>query len=78
MIIIVQVHRKAAYKIVQNEGETKPVCVEKDNLQDFVGKPLYTSERMYDITPPGVVMGLAWTAMGEKVFHNLKFSIPLF
>ncbi|KFO28811.1 Lon protease like protein, mitochondrial [Fukomys damarensis] len=31
---------------------------------DFVGKPVFTVERMYDTTPPGVVMGLAWTALG--------------
>lgn len=39
--------------------------VTPENLQDFVGKPVFTVERMYDVTPPGVVMGLAWTAMGE-------------
>ncbi|KAK2092880.1 Lon protease mitochondrial [Saguinus oedipus] len=25
---------------------------------------MFTVERMYDVMPPGVVMGLAWTAMG--------------
>lgn len=39
--------------------------VTPENLQDFVGKPVFTVERMYEVTPPGVVMGLAWTAMGE-------------
>lgn len=56
--------RKAAYKIVSGEAET--VQVTPENLQDFVGKPVFTVERMYDITPAGVVMGLAWTAMGER------------
>lgn len=40
--------------------------VTPENLQDFVGKPVFTVERMYDVTPAGVVMGLAWTAMGES------------
>uniref|UniRef100_A0A8C5LBC8 Lon protease homolog, mitochondrial n=1 Tax=Jaculus jaculus TaxID=51337 RepID=A0A8C5LBC8_JACJA len=57
-----KVLRKAAYKIVSGEAET--VQVTPENLQDFVGKPVFTVERMYDMTPPGVVMGLAWTAMG--------------
>uniref|UniRef100_H3B5F1 Lon protease homolog n=1 Tax=Latimeria chalumnae TaxID=7897 RepID=H3B5F1_LATCH len=57
-----KVFRKSAYKIVNGEAET--VHVTPDNLQDFVGKPVFTVDRMYDITPPGVVMGLAWTAMG--------------
>ncbi|EHB15116.1 Lon protease-like protein, mitochondrial [Heterocephalus glaber] len=57
-----KVLRKAAYKIVSGEAET--VEVTPENLQDFVGKPVFTVERMYDATPPGVVMGLAWTALG--------------
>lgn len=56
--------RKSAYKIVS--GEADFVEVTPENLQDFVGKPVFTVERMYDVTPPGVVMGLAWTAMGER------------
>uniref|UniRef100_A0A8C2V594 Lon protease homolog, mitochondrial n=3 Tax=Chinchilla lanigera TaxID=34839 RepID=A0A8C2V594_CHILA len=57
-----KVLRKVAYKIVSGEAES--VEVTPENLQDFVGKPVFTVERMYDATPPGVVMGLAWTAMG--------------
>ncbi|ELW62858.1 Lon protease like protein, mitochondrial [Tupaia chinensis] len=57
-----KVLRKSAYKIVSGEAEAVEVTAE--NLQDFVGKPVFTVERMYDVTPPGVVMGLAWTAMG--------------
>lgn len=57
-----KVLRKSAYKIVSGEAEL--VEVTPENLQDFVGKPVFTVERMYDVTPPGVVMGLAWTAMG--------------
>ncbi|XP_062816276.1 lon protease homolog, mitochondrial [Anolis carolinensis] len=57
-----KVLRKSAYKIVS--GEAEKVEVTPENLQDFVGKPIFTVDRMYDQTPPGVVMGLAWTAMG--------------
>lgn len=57
-----KVLRKSAYKIVS--GEADSVEVTPENLQDFVGKPVFTVDRMYDVTPPGVVMGLAWTAMG--------------
>lgn len=45
------------------EEEAK-LCVTPSNLADFVGKPIFVSDRMYKTTPPGVVMGLAWTAMG--------------
>ncbi|XP_071342841.1 lon protease homolog, mitochondrial isoform X2 [Trachinotus anak] len=57
-----KVFRKVAFRIVS--GEETSVNVTPDNLQDYVGKPVFTVDRMYDVTPPGVVMGLAWTAMG--------------
>ncbi|KAK2092941.1 Lon protease mitochondrial [Saguinus oedipus] len=57
-----KVLQKSAYKIVSGEAES--VSVTPWNLQDFVGKPMFTVERMYDVMPPRVVMGLAWTAMG--------------
>ncbi|XP_059847498.1 lon protease homolog, mitochondrial isoform X1 [Hypanus sabinus] len=57
-----KVFRKAAYKIVHKE--TDRVVATPENLHDFVGKPIFTVDRMYDVTPSGVVMGLAWTAMG--------------
>ena len=45
------------------------IQVEKDNLPDFVGKPVFTTDRMYELTPPGVIMGLAWTSMGGSVLY---------
>ena len=63
MPICVQVFRKTALKIVNADEEN--IMVTNDNLQDFVGKPTFTSDRLYTSTPPGVVMGLAWTSMGE-------------
>lgn len=59
---IEKVVRKVAYKVVKDE--TSFVQVTPNNLAEFVGKPVFTHDRMYPNTPPGVVMGLAWTAMG--------------
>ncbi|KAI4458075.1 lon protease [Holotrichia oblita] len=59
---IEKVIRKVAYKVVKDE--THFVHVTPENLQQFVGKPIFTQDRMYPKTPIGVVMGLAWTAMG--------------
>lgn len=44
--------------------ESDTLTVTSDNITDFVGKPIFTHDRIYEETPPGVVMGLAWTAMG--------------
>nr|CDS24815.1 lon protease mitochondrial [Echinococcus granulosus] len=64
---IEKVLRKAAYKIVNGDAET-PLKVDDDNLSSFVGQPIWITDRLYPpVTPPGVVMGLAWTAMGGSV-----------
>ncbi|XP_025077130.1 lon protease homolog, mitochondrial-like isoform X1 [Pomacea canaliculata] len=59
---IEKIYRKAALKIV-SESITD-IRVDTLNLQEFVGKPLFSHDRMYDFTPPGVIAGLAWTSMG--------------
>lgn len=58
------------------------VTIDSENLKDYVGPPVYTTDRLYETTPPGVVMGLAWTSMGgcslyvesvlEQPLHNCK------
>ena len=45
------------------------VVIDKDNLKDYVGPPVFTSDRLYDVTPPGVTMGLAWTQMGGTAMY---------
>ncbi|KAL1435426.1 hypothetical protein MTO96_000103 [Rhipicephalus appendiculatus] len=70
---IEKILRKAAFKIVSKECEV--VEVQPENLNDFVGKPLFTHDRMYEETPPGVVMGLAWTAMGGSTLY-IETAVP--
>ncbi|KAK2630421.1 hypothetical protein QTJ16_001241 [Diplocarpon rosae] len=45
------------------------VTIDKGNLKDYVGPPVFTSDRLYDVTPPGVAMGLAWTQMGGAALY---------
>ncbi len=35
----------------------------------FVGQPPFSTDRLYDATPPGVVMGLAWTSLGGVTLY---------
>ncbi|XP_034195824.2 lon protease homolog, mitochondrial [Osmia lignaria lignaria] len=73
---IEKVHRKVAFKVVKKESEK--INVTAENLHEFVGKPVFTHDRMYDSTPPGVVMGLAWTAMGgSTLFIETTIRKPL-
>lgn len=58
-------------KIQENEATTttEKVLVDASSLADFVGKPVFHAERIFDQTPVGVVMGLAWTAMGGSTLY---------
>ncbi|KAH8373400.1 hypothetical protein KR009_005485 [Drosophila setifemur] len=64
---IEKVIRKVAFRLVKKEGEYFPVNA--DNLTTFLGKQIFSSDRMYATTPVGVVMGLAWTAMGGSSLY---------
>ncbi len=49
--------------------DTVHVVIGRDNLKDYVGPPVFTSDRLYDVTPSGVTMGLAWTQMGGAAMY---------
>ncbi|KHG16340.1 Lon protease, mitochondrial -like protein [Gossypium arboreum] len=71
---IEKIYRKdaAGSQELQETEATKAVekvVVDTSNLADFVGKPVFHAERIYDRTPVGVVMGLAWTAMGGSTLY---------
>ncbi|KAH7030939.1 Lon protease C-terminal proteolytic domain-containing protein [Microdochium trichocladiopsis] len=58
-------HPRVALKV----PEDLEVVINKDNLKDYVGPPVFTSDRLYDVTPPGVAMGLAWTQLGGSAMY---------
>ncbi|KAL3231483.1 Uncharacterized protein RNJ44_00518 [Nakaseomyces bracarensis] len=81
----------SAKKGVKPEGEEEDdtsiivpeeinIDITPEDLKNYVGPPIYTSDRLYETTPPGVIMGLAWTNMGgcslyvesvlEQPLHN--------
>uniref|UniRef100_A0A1Q3FWQ0 Lon protease homolog, mitochondrial n=1 Tax=Culex tarsalis TaxID=7177 RepID=A0A1Q3FWQ0_CULTA len=64
---IEKIVRKVTFKIVRKEIEFSEITGQ--NLNELLGKPIFTHDRMYESTPPGVVMGLAWTAMGGSALY---------
>jgi len=52
--------RKGAVKLL--EGTGPPIAVAPEQLKDYLGSPVFRDERK--LSGPGVVTGLAWTAMG--------------
>ena len=77
--------RKIALKIVKAEAPAesaksgkgkKPADVEipsfriaKDTFQEYLGKPVFISDRFYESTPVGVSTGLAWTSLGGATLY---------
>jgi ATP-dependent Lon protease len=59
--LIKKVARKSAMKIVKEEA--KRIVISKNDVEAYLGKPIFTADEMFD-NIPGVVTGLAWTSMG--------------
>lgn len=45
------------------------VSIGADSLGDYIGPPVFTSDRLYDVSPPGVSTGLAWTQLGGAAMY---------
>ena len=49
--------------------DTVHIEIAKGDLKDYIGPPVFTADRLYDTTPAGVCMGLAWTSMGGAALY---------
>ena len=58
------------------EGGKDAIKVVKDNVEEFLGKPVFTDESLYDESIPGVVLGLAWTALGGATLYIEATDVP--
>jgi len=69
--LLEKISRKVALSLVRKQEEDRGcTAITVDDLAKYIGQPLHLSERMYAAgTPPGVVMGLAWTAMGGATLY---------
>lgn len=47
----------------------KTYLVTLENLKNYLGKPIFTTDRFYEQTPVGVCMGLAWTTHGGATLY---------
>jgi ATP-dependent Lon protease len=56
-------------RVKLNVPDSVHVSIDKESLKDYVGPPVFRADRLYDITPPGVAMGLAWTSMGGAALY---------
>jgi len=67
-------------KTKKRKKETPPPSlphkITSKNLSRYLGKPMFTSERFYAVTPIGVCTGLAWTAWGGATLYVETIKIP--
>jgi len=56
-------------KALKRPLTSSPIKVTTDNLRDYVGKPIFTSDKLYEHTPVGVVMGLAFNQLGGATLY---------
>lgn len=82
---IKKILRKLALEIVQeqtasprNKPSTPPKKhkIDAKNIEKYLGKPIFTSDRFYRQNPVGVCTGLAWTALGGVTLYIESIKIP--
>lgn len=69
---IKKILRKVALKIASKTKKGKrgaKTIVSEKTLSSYLGKPIFTSDRYYEINPVGVATGLAWTSMGGATLY---------
>ena len=59
--------RKIALK--QAEDHQMSFTVDEDDVEDFLGKPFFNTERLYNKDVVGVALGLAYTALGGATLY---------
>ncbi len=53
----------------QAEKKKKKYSVSIRNVEKFLGKPKFLTEKLYERIIPGVVLGLAWTSLGGTTLY---------
>ncbi len=76
---IKKIMRKVAVKVVKKEERKesfKKENITDKTLKEYIGKPIFTTDRFYEKTPIGVCLGLAWTSMGGATLYIEAVKVP--
>jgi ATP-dependent Lon protease len=71
--LIRKIMRKSAMQIAGNS--TSKIVVGKEDLEKYLGKPVFTPDEMF-ARRPGIVTGLAWTSMGGATLQVEAAATP--
>lgn len=72
---IKKILRKVALKKAKGKSKKEEI-ITKENLKEYLGKPIFTKDMLYDHNPVGVCTGLAWTSMGGATLAVEAISVP--
>jgi ATP-dependent Lon protease len=73
---IASLTRKAARKIVSQNGHAEPLVIADKSLMDYLGQPKFVSEGAEKITEVGIAVGLAWTPVGGEILFIEATRMP--
>lgn len=62
-----KIMRQITLKMTENPQ--KKYVITPNNVEQFLGKPVFAREELYERSIPGVTLGLAWTAMGGATLY---------
>ena len=68
--------RGSSKKVEKKKEDSKKIVVGDRSLEEYLDKPIFTSDRYYLQTPVGVCMGLAWTALGGATLYVEASKVP--
>ncbi len=66
--------RKVATNVAK--GKKKKQTIGAKNLEDYLGPPNYSGDRLRSRLSAGVVTGLAWTQVGGKILYIEGLALP--
>ena len=72
---VARICRKVAARLVENPKQ-KPIRIEEKDLSTWLGPKRFFNEMAERVTSPGVVTGLAWTAMGGDILFIEATDLP--
>ncbi|MBF9018707.1 MULTISPECIES: endopeptidase La [unclassified Oceanispirochaeta] len=72
---IAQIARGVSEKVVSDNPEL-PIIVKKEEIEEYLDHQKVRHEQIGKLNPPGVVTGMAWTAMGGEILFVESTNMP--
>lgn len=63
--------RKIIRKVTLKQAENNEIIfsINESDIESYLGKPIFKTEKLYDESIPGVVLGLAYTSLGGATLY---------